>query len=87
MSVRTLSEVEAEIGIIVNPADGRHWYRLLGEDLGDFDCTCGHYRRTNADGSLTLVRDDTMAEVRAYADAPDELASGWRHIIEEHEDA
>lgn len=32
---RTIAEIEAEIGVIVNPEDGRSWYRLLGRGFGD----------------------------------------------------
>jgi hypothetical protein len=84
---KTIAEVEAEIGVIFNPSDGRSWYRLLGNDFGDFDTTCGHYRRTDEDGMLVLLRDDTMTEVRAYPHSPGVLASGWRHVIEVEEGA
>lgn len=84
--MRTIPEVEAEIGVIKNPADGRSYYRLLGSDFGDFDVTCGHYRRTNPDGMLVLIRDDTMEECLAYPNAPGPLAAGWRGIVETPED-
>ena len=89
--MRTIPEVQADIGIIVNPADGRSWYRLLGSDFGDWDTTCGHYRRTDEDGTLVLIRDDNMTEVRAYPHGPGgpgaTVASGWRGIIDADDEA
>lgn len=81
--LRTIADIEREIGVCFNPVDGRSWYRMLGENFGDWDCTCGHYRRANADGSVVLVRDDTMAEINAKPRYGDPLASGWAHMIED----
>ena len=81
----TIAEVQSQIGEITNPADCRSWYRLLGEEFGDWDVTCGHYWRTDPDGMLVLVRDDTMQEVRAYPQCPGNLASGWRWVVEPDE--
>jgi hypothetical protein len=84
--VRTIADVQAEIGVVSNPADGRSWYRLYGPDFGDFDTTVGHYRRTNADGRLVLVRDDTMQEItcESHGPGPGGLGSGWRYYVPQH---
>ncbi len=85
MKLRTIAEIEAEIGVVANPADGRSWYRMLGSEFGDFDCTCGHYRSTNADGTVVLIRDDTMATINAKPLYDSPLASGWANMIEDEE--
>lgn len=82
---RTIKDVQKEIGAVINPADGRSWYLLIGPDFGDFDTTVGHYRRTNPDGTLAVIRDDTMQEARCQSRPPHPLSTGWRHIIEEDE--
>lgn len=73
--------MSTKINLVANPADGATSYVLWGAGIGDLDVVFGYYRETTPDGSLMLLRDDTMKMVKcpAKGPGPGTLGSGWRY--------